>query len=111
MAVFARQSIELCAIKTGGYFMSDAVFSEITARLRRLERQNRQNRILIVLLCAALGVASIAATKAAPNVVIADDVRSHRFTLLDPNGGVADDWYTNNRNPPESFSGFEYHAP
>jgi hypothetical protein len=47
-----------------------------------------------VLLCAALTLGSIAVSNAAPTVLTASEVRAQRFTLLDPNGGVADDWYT-----------------
>jgi hypothetical protein len=32
---------------------------------------------------------------AAPNVIAADEVRARRFTLLNPYGRVADDWYSN----------------
>jgi hypothetical protein len=98
--------------------MDDATLTHIQTRLRRLERQNR---ILIGLLCAAVGVGSIAATNAAPNVITAEEVRAHRFTLLDPNGGVADDWYSDGLNPPPAtetvrrwlpgYSGWGYHAP
>jgi hypothetical protein len=98
--------------------MDDVTLTHIQTRLQRLERQNR---ILIGLLCAAVGVGSIAATNAAPNVVTADEVRAHRFTLLDPNGGVADDWYSDGPNPPAAtetsrrwlpgYSGWGYHAP
>jgi hypothetical protein len=85
---------------------------------RRLARVERQNRILIGLLCAMAVVASITATRAAPNVIVADEVRAQRFTLLDPHGGVADNWYADDRggqketqNSGGGYSGSSYHAP
>ena len=84
-------------------------------RVRRLERQNR---VLIALFCTAVAAASIAATHAAPNVITAQEVRAQRFTLLDPRGGVADDWYAANPNDTNvssntaaPYSGWWYHAP
>lgn len=98
--------------------MTDPAFARLEARLARVERQNR---ILAGLLLAALAVASIAVTEAAPNVVTADEVRAHRFTLIDPQGGVADNWYafaTNlpaaasfDRRVPPGYSGWAYHSP
>jgi hypothetical protein len=98
--------------------MDDAAIAQIQRRLSRVERQNR---ILMGLLCAALVVGSVAATHAAPNVIVADEVRAHRFMLLDPNGGLADDWYTDKLNPPPDsttsqrplppYSGWAYHKP
>jgi hypothetical protein len=46
---------------------------DIEARIRRLERQNR---ILITILCAIVGVASIAATKRSDSVITATEVRT-----------------------------------
>ena len=96
--------------------MTDPTLACIEQRLARVERQNR---ILIGLLCAMAVVASITATHAASNVVVADEVRAHRFTLLDPRGGLADDWYTddNPRAPNTTsrmlrgYSGWGYHEP
>jgi hypothetical protein len=95
--------------------MDDTTLARIESRLARVERHNR---ILIVLLCAMAAVASIAATHAAPKVVVADEVRAHRFTLLDPRGGVADDWYASDPSAPNTtqnlggpYSGWWYHAP
>jgi hypothetical protein len=85
---------------------------------QRLARVERQNRILVGLLCAMAVVASIGATHAASNVVVADEVRAHRFTLLDPRGGIADDWYTGDPNAPNTthqtlpgYSGWGFHSP
>jgi hypothetical protein len=81
----------------------------------------RQNRILMGLLCTAVLVGSIAATHAAPNVIVANEVRAQRFLLLDPYGRVADDWYTDPQNAPpgtaytqnggDQYSHWSYHPP
>jgi hypothetical protein len=85
---------------------------------QRLARVERQNRILVGLLCVMAVVASIGATHAASNVIVADEVRAHRFTLLDPRGGTADDWYTDDPNAPNAshhtvpgYSGWGFHSP
>ena len=56
--------------------MTDQTLACIEQRLARVERQNR---ILVGLMCAMAVVTSIAATHAASNVVVADEVRAHRF--------------------------------
>ena len=56
---------------------------DIQARIRRLERQNR---ILIAILCAMVGVASIAATKHSDSIITATQVRTQRLTLIDNRG-------------------------
>ena len=43
--------------------------------------------------CASLTLGSIAVSNAQPTVTTAQEVRANRFTLLDPNGGVAADWF------------------
>jgi len=85
---------------------------------RRLGRVERQNRILVGLLCVMAVIASIGATHAASNVIVADEVRAHRFTLVDPRGGVADDWYTVEPNAPNmtqntapGYSGWGFRSP
>jgi hypothetical protein len=70
-------------------FTNDVTLSRIQARLQRLERQNR---VLITLLCAAAATASIAAARAAPTVLAADEIRAHHFSLLDPTGAVVSEW-------------------
>ncbi len=69
--------------------MKELAPADIERRFRRLERQNR---ILVVLLGVALALGSIAASNAQPTLLTADEVRAHRFILVDPNGGIADDW-------------------
>jgi hypothetical protein len=95
--------------------MDETTLAHFETRLRRLELQNR---ILIGLLCLVAVVGSIAATHAAPNVITASEVRAQRFTLLDPRGGIADDWYADTqdasnatRNMGGPYSGWWYHAP
>jgi hypothetical protein len=63
--------------------MNTNALVEIQARLHRLERQNR---ILIMLLCAIAGVASIAATNHAGSVITAGEVRTPHLTLVDNHG-------------------------
>jgi hypothetical protein len=71
--------------------MKEQSLANIEARVRRVERQNR---ILVALLGISLAISSIAVSNAQPTVITAQEVRAHRFTLLDPNGGIASDWYT-----------------
>jgi len=66
--------------------MTDQTLARIEQRLARVERTNR---ILVGLMGAMAVVVSIGATHAASNVVVADEVRVQRFTLLDPHGGIA----------------------
>jgi len=63
--------------------MNANLLAEVQARLNRLERQNR---ILFVLLCAMVGVASIAATNQSVSLVTAAEVRTAHFTLVDNHG-------------------------
>ena len=92
--------------------MTDQTLACIEHRLARVERQNR---ILVGLMCAMAVVASIGATHAASNVIVADEVRAHRFTLRDPHGGIADDWYTDapnaSRRTLSGYSGWGFHGP
>jgi hypothetical protein len=60
--------------------MNANLLAEIQARLNRLERQNR---ILFVLLCAMVGVASIAATNHSGSIITAGEVRTAHLTLVD----------------------------
>jgi hypothetical protein len=66
--------------------------NRIEARLRRLERQNR---FLLAALGVAIGVASVAAARAAPTLLVADEIRAHHFELLDPTGAVVSEWLSN----------------
>jgi hypothetical protein len=53
---------------------------EIQARLNRLERQNR---VLVGVLCAMVGLASIAATNHSGSIITAGEIRTAHFTLVD----------------------------
>lgn len=99
--------------------MDDKTLVQIQRRLRRVERQNR---LLVGLLCLAAIIGSVAATHAATNVIVADEVRARRFSLIDPYGRVADDWYTDAQNAPpgtsytqqspaDGYSGWSFHEP
>jgi hypothetical protein len=88
------------------------------ARIEQHARVERKNRILVGMMGAMAVVASLGATHAASNVIVADEVRAHRFTLLDPGGGIADDWYTDDPNAPNTsrrtlpgYSGWGFHVP
>jgi hypothetical protein len=63
--------------------MNNDTLVEIRARLYRLERQNR---ILMIGLCAIVGVASIAATNHSASIVTAAEVRTSRLTMVDNHG-------------------------
>lgn len=63
--------------------MNANLLAEIQAHLNRLERQNR---ILIVLFCAMVGVASIAATNQSVSLITAAEVRTAHLTLVDNHG-------------------------
>jgi hypothetical protein len=69
----------------------EATLTDLQTRLRRVERQNR---VLIGLVCAALGMATLGAAAAAPNILTVDEIRTHRISLLDPTGTVVDSWYS-----------------
>jgi hypothetical protein len=101
--------------------MKEQAMSDIESRVRRLERQNRhQSRALVILLCAALVLGSIAVSNAQPTVLTAQEVRAQRFTLVDPNGGIAADWYiaaspadrdNMTQNLVAPYSRWPYHRP
>lgn len=63
--------------------MNNDTLVEIQARLHRLERQNR---ILIMVLCAIVGFASIAATNHSASIVTAAEVRTSHLILVDNHG-------------------------
>jgi len=71
--------------------MNDVTLAQIQARLQRVERQNRA---LIALLCGAVGIVLLGAMDPVPNVISVDEIRTHRITLLAPNGSVAAAWYS-----------------
>jgi predicted cation transporter len=69
--------------------MTDTALTHIQTRLQRVERQNH---VLIALLCAAAGLATLAATKHGPTVITVDEVRAHRISLLDDGNAIVHTW-------------------
>ena len=58
----------------------------------RLHRVERQNRTLLALLCATVGLALLGASKGGGNVITADEVRTHRLSLINDKGKVVHEW-------------------
>jgi len=58
----------------------------------RLHRVERQNRTLLALLCATVGLALLGASKGGGNVITADEVRTHRLSLINDKGNVVHEW-------------------
>ena len=58
----------------------------------RLQRVERQNRMLLAVLCAAISLALLGATRGGGNVVTADEVRTHRLSLINDKGNVIHEW-------------------
>jgi hypothetical protein len=78
--------------------MNKLTMPDTETRLLRLERQVRILVVLLVTaLVTALALGSIAVSNAQPTVIIADDVRAHSFSLLDPTGTVVDHWYSDEK--------------
>ena len=69
--------------------MNPSTLAKLETRLHRAERQNR---ILLALFCAIIGLALIGATKRGGNVVTADEVRTHRLSLINERGNVVHEW-------------------
>jgi len=58
----------------------------------RLHRVERQNRTLLALLCATVGLALLGASKGGGNVITADEVRTHRLSLINDKDNVVHEW-------------------
>jgi Zn-dependent alcohol dehydrogenase len=71
--------------------MNDMTVTHLEARLKRVERQNR---VLILLICGAIGIAAIGATRAGADPAVAQEIRAHKFSVVDPTGAVIDSWYS-----------------
>jgi hypothetical protein len=69
--------------------MSSITRAQFETRLHRVERQNR---ILLALLFATTGLALLGATKNGGNVITADEVRTHRLSLINDKGNVVHEW-------------------
>jgi hypothetical protein len=68
--------------------MNLIILAQLETRLHRVERQNR---ILLAMLCATIGLAFLGATKGG-NVITADEVRTHRLSLINDKGNVVHEW-------------------
>jgi len=69
--------------------MSTTNLAQLETRLHRVERQNR---ILLALLYATIGLALLGATRGGGNVITADQVRTHRLSLINDKGNVVHEW-------------------
>ena len=69
--------------------MNASTFTQLETRLHRVERQNR---ILLALFCATIALALLGATKRGGNVITADEVRTHRLSLINEQGNVVHEW-------------------
>ena len=68
--------------------MNPTIPAQLETRLHRVERQNR---ILLAMLCATVSLAFLGATKGG-NVITADEVRTHRLSLINDKGNVVHEW-------------------
>lgn len=69
--------------------MNAPTLDQLETRLHRVERQNR---LLVVLLCVSAGLTLLGATKGGGSVITADEVRTHRLSLINDKGDVVHDW-------------------
>jgi hypothetical protein len=69
--------------------MNATTLAQFETRLHRVERQNR---ILLALLCATISLALLGATMGGGNVITADEVRTHRLSLINDEGNVVHEW-------------------
>jgi len=69
--------------------MNTTTHEQLGTRLHRVESQNR---ILLALLCAIIGLALLGASKGGGNVITADEVRTHRLSLVNEKGNVVHEW-------------------
>src|SRR5262249_44367918 len=69
--------------------MNSSTLAQLQTRLHHVERQNR---ILLALLCALIGLALLGASKGGGNVITADEVRTHRLSLINDKDNVVHEW-------------------
>jgi hypothetical protein len=69
--------------------MNTTTLGQLETRLHRVERQNR---MLLAVLCATISLALLGATKGGGNVITADEVRTHRLSLINDKGNVVHEW-------------------
>ena len=68
---------------------STTILAQLETHLHRVERQNR---IPLALLDATIGLALLGATRGGGNVITADEVRTHRLSLINDKGNVVQEW-------------------
>jgi len=89
---FLESRLERRALLIGRFQYLPLMNSITTAQLAtRFDRVERQNRILLVMLCAMIGLAFLGATKGS-NVITADEVRTHHLSLINDKGNVVHEW-------------------
>ena len=89
---FLESRLERRALLIGRFQYLPLMNSITTAQLAtRFDRVERQNRILLVMLCAMIGLAFLGATKGG-NVITADEVRTHHLSLINDKGNVVHEW-------------------
>jgi hypothetical protein len=69
--------------------MNTTSLEQLETRLHQVERQNS---IFLALLCAIIGLAFLGASKSGGNVITADEVRTHRLSLINDKGNVVHQW-------------------
>ena len=69
--------------------MNTTTFAQLETRLHGVESQNR---MLLALLCVTVSLALLGATKGGNNVITADEVRTHRLSLINDRGNVVHEW-------------------
>jgi hypothetical protein len=69
--------------------MNSTTLAQLETRLHRVERQNQ---ILLAALSAIVGLALLGATRSGANVIAADEVRTHRLSLINDKGNVVHEW-------------------
>jgi hypothetical protein len=69
--------------------MNTTTLRQLETRLHRVERQKR---MLLALLFATVSLALLGATKGGANVITADEVRTHRLSLISASGKVVHQW-------------------
>ena len=89
---FSESRLERRTLLIGRFQYLPLMNSNTSAQLAtRLHRVERQNRILLSILCAIIGLAFLGATKGR-NVITADEVRTHRLSLINDRGNVVHEW-------------------
>jgi hypothetical protein len=69
--------------------MNTSTVAQLETRLHRVERKNR---VLLALLFATTGLALLGATRSGGNIITADEIRTHRLSLINDRGNVIHEW-------------------